>query len=540
MNQKLVIPVLLACLVILLYGSFLSNPLVFDDIYFFLAGNPEKYIDQGFQFQPRWWAYYSLGLTFVHIGPELIWLRLGNLILHIATGLALFTLLFRLLSDLDKPRQGGLKLEWAVLSAVLLFLLHPAAVYAAGYLIQRTILMATLFTLLTWLAFWLGLQGSRRWLLFSAVFYFLAVYSKEHAVMAPAVCLGLLVLHQRSGLKIHINKKELFILFVVFGLTALMVILQVKGVIGTPYELAIPENLRSQMLSVPTEIAYPMSVITQAGFFFKYLLLWIVPHIGWMSVDMREPFELTLTWLNILVLLLFLLYPLGAGWLLWQGGARGLAGLCLLAPWFLFATEISTVRLQEIFVLYRSYLWFPLLFLLMAMGFARLNKGIAVGLGLVISLTLFAFSFDRLTSFSHKYLLWNEAALLAEKNAGKPGVTGLDRIYYNSGLALYQDNFLPKAIEDYSKAIAINPIYSHAYNNRGSALLAIGETQSALKDFDTSIKLNPTYLNSYAGRADALSKLERHEEAFEAHRKACSMGWSASCKQSKTWLDLAR
>jgi tetratricopeptide (TPR) repeat protein len=292
------------------------------------------------------------------------------------------------------------------------------------------------------------------------------------------------------------------------------------------------------MLSVPTELAYPMSLITQAGFFFKYLFLWIVPHIGWMSVDMREPFELTLTWLNILVLLLFLLYPLGAGWLLWQGGVRGLAGLALLAPWFLFATEISTVRLHEIFVLYRSYLWFPLLFLLVAMGFVRLNKRIAVGLGLVISLTLFAFSFDRLTSFSHKYLLWNEAALLAEKNAGKPGVTGLDRIYYNSGLALHQEQFIPKAIEDYSKAIAINPAFSQAYNNRGSALLDIGETQSALKDFDTSIKLNPTYLKSYAGRADALSKLGKHEEAFEAHHKACSMGWSASCAQSKTWLDM--
>jgi hypothetical protein len=296
MTPKLLIPFSLALLAALLYGAFLSNPLVFDDIYFFLAGNPENYVDQGIQFQPRWWAYYSLGLTFVHIGPEMIWLRLGNLILHVASGLALYALLHRLLTDLDSSRQDGLKPEWAAFLVALLFLLHPAAVYAAGYLIQRTIVMATLFTLLTWLAFWWGLQGSRRWLWLSAVFYFLAVFSKEHAVMAPAVCLGLLALHWRSGYTARAGKYELLALFSVFGLTALLVIFYAKGAIGNAYEMFAPEMLQNQNVLVPPELAYPLSVLTQAGLFFKYLMLWVVPNVGWMSVDMREPFSLSLTW----------------------------------------------------------------------------------------------------------------------------------------------------------------------------------------------------------------------------------------------------
>jgi tetratricopeptide (TPR) repeat protein len=281
-------------------------------------------------------------------------------------------------------------------------------------------------------------------------------------------------------------------------------------------------------------------VLTQAGLFFKYLLLWLLPNVGWMSVDMREPFSLSLTWLSGLGLLLFCLYPVAAGWLLWQGGPRGLVGLALLASWLLFATEISTVRLQEIFVLYRSYLWMPLLFLLPAMGFTRLSQRMAIGLGIILSVALFAFSFDRLTSFSHKYLLWDEAARVAEKNLGKPGVTGIDRIYYNRGLALYHEEILPNAIKDYSKAIAINPGFSHAFNNRGSAQLDIGEFQAALGDFDNAIRLDPTHLRAYAGRALALSKLGRHEEAIEAHRKACAMGWSASCKQTETWQGLSQ
>lgn len=540
MNPKLVIPILLTCFAALLFGNFLSNPLVFDDIYFFMAGNPEKYFEQGFQFQPRWLAYYSLGLTFVHVGPEMIWLRLGNLSIHTATAITLYILIRRLLEDLDDSPDHGISKEWAAFLAALFFLLHPAAVYAAGYLIQRTILMATLFSLLTWLSFWWGLRGSRHWLWLSVLFYFLAVYSKEHAIMVPAVCFGLLVLHRRSGLVNNASKKELIVIFGLFALIALMVMLQLKSLIGTTYEMFAPEMLNSEAVAVRPELAYPLSVLTQAGLFFKYLFLWMVPHIGWMSVDIREPFALTFTLQGGLGLLLFCVYPIAAVWLLWQGGARGLVGLALLAPWILFATEVSTVRLQEIFVLYRSYLWAPLLFLLIAMGLRRIPKRTAVGLGVILSIALFAFSFDRLTSFSHRYLLWDEAARVAEPNIGKPGVTGIERIYHNRGLALFHEGFVPNAIKDYNKAINIKPNYSHVYNDRGAAQLDMGNFPAALKDFDSAIRLNPTLLRSYAGRALALSKLGRNEEALDAHRQACTMGWSASCNQSKTWTDLTR
>lgn len=358
--------------------------------------------------------------------------------------------------------------------------------------------------------------------------------------MAPAVCIGLLVLHRRSGFTVSTGNKEFLTLFGVFGLTMLLVILQAKGAIGTAYEMFAPEMLQSPGVLVPPELAYPLSVLTQASLFFKYLLLWLVPNVGWMSVDMREPFSLSFSWLSGVGLVLFFLYPLTAGWLLWKGGHRGLVGLALLAPWLMFSTEISTVRLQEIFVLYRSYLWAPPLFLLAAMGLSRLTNRIAIGVGAILSLALFAFSFDRLTSFSHRYLLWDEAAQVAEKNIGKPGVTGIERIYHNRGLALYREGFVPNAIKDYDKALAIKPNYSYAFNDRGAARLDLGDAKAALGDFETATLLNPTYLMPYAGRALALSKLGRHEEALEAHRRACSMGWSASCQQAESWQGLSQ
>jgi tetratricopeptide (TPR) repeat protein len=513
--------------------GFLNNPLVFDDIYFFLAGNPEKFVAQGFQFASRWWVYYSFGLTIVHLGPELIWLRLGNLVVHGLTGLALYVLLYRLLSDLDSPRQGWLKPEGAAFLAALLFLLHPVSVYATGYLIQRTILMATLFSLLTWLAFWRGLQGSQTALWLSPVLYLLAVYSKEHAIMVPAVCVGLGVLHWRSDIEFRASKWALGAVFGLYGLIALLIVFQVKYAVGTAYELAAPEMLQRQAVQVDAGSAYVLSACTQAGLFFKYLLLWAIPNVSWMSVDMREPFVLSFTWSSGLGLLMFLLYPVLAFWLLWQGRAKGMAGMAMLAPWLLFATEISTVRLQEIFVLYRSYLWMPLAFLLVAMGFGRLPKRTAIGLGAILGVAFFVLSLDRLYSFSHRFLLWDEAARVAEPNAGKPGVTGMERIYHNRGLALYREGFVHNAIRDYDKALAYKPDYSYVYNDRGAAKHDLNDAQGALSDFDQAIRLNPTYLKPYVGRAMALEKLGRIEQAMEAHRVACNAGWSPSCLRTQ-------
>lgn len=521
--------ILLALAATLLYGGFLSNPLVFDDIYFFQQGNPEKFVTEGFQFKPRWWAYYSLGLTFVHMGPEMIWQRLGNLALHIATAITLYVFIRRLLSDLYGYSKPDKKMEWVAFSAALLFVLHPVAVYGAGYLIQRTIVMATLFSLLTWLAFWLGLNGPKRWLWASTLFYFLATFSKEHAVMVPAVCLALWLLHRRSALAVAARPAEIVAVLAVQGLIALLV---TYLAIGGAQEILAPEMMRDMAVrgfEVPNGLEHPLSVLTQAGLFFKYLGLWVLPNVVWMSVDMREPFALAFTAPHLLALVAFFLYPLIAGWLLWRGRVLGLAGFALLAPWLLFATELVSVRLQEVFVLYRSYLWAPPLFILLAMGLFRMSGRATLGVVVLTAVFLFAFSFGRLTSFSHPYPLWDEAAELAEKNTSRPGVAGLARIYHNRGLALYREGLVEKAIEDYDRALAQKPDYSYAYNDRGAARLDLRDYGGALADFDAAISLKPDYLRPHAGRAMALEGLGRIKDATEAYAMACVQGWKSAC-----------
>ena len=74
-------------------------------------------------------------------------------------------------------------LVWAAWVGALIFALHPVAVYAVGYVVQRSILMATFFVLVMQLSYLHGLlTGRRRWLVLAAAAYFLAVFSKEHSV----------------------------------------------------------------------------------------------------------------------------------------------------------------------------------------------------------------------------------------------------------------------------------------------------------------------------------------------------------------------
>lgn len=109
------LPLLIPLAAVLLYSPFLQSPLVFDDQYFFFSGRPEQFVADGFRFRPRWLPLYSHAATYVFIGPELIWQRIPNVLLHALTGVALYALLHRLLSDL------GVSAERARASAAVLF-----------------------------------------------------------------------------------------------------------------------------------------------------------------------------------------------------------------------------------------------------------------------------------------------------------------------------------------------------------------------------------------------------------------------------------
>ncbi len=517
--------------VAVLYGQFLWNPIVFDDLPFFMVDGAGHQPADDFRYSPfelRSLPYATLAWGKAAFGLEVLHFRVENLLLHAAVVLVLFSLLTRLFMEIygGKSNKDSLSPLLAAFFAALLFALHPVAVYAAGYLVQRSIVMATLFSLLAMLVYVHGSMRGKPLLLWMSVpLYYLAVFSKEHAIMLPFVLLTLTVLLHDDW---WIRLKQRWGVFAALASIALFVLLASRGFLGSVYEPNATEMLQQEGV----ELAYPLSVITQSWMFFKYALLWLFPNPAWMSVDMREPFARSLLSPYLFSVGCFVIWGVGGVWLLLKRGRAGLAGFALLFPWLMFFPEFSSVRIQEPFVLYRSYLWAVGAFCLLPVIFDKANVRIASTVLGAVALAMLPISMDRLMTFSHPVLLWDDAEKLVK---GRENLPGVSRIYYNRGTALLKIDFVDQAIPDLEQAVALSADFGEAYANLGHAYSIKGKWQDSVSAYGKAIeiflkkKLPPQWRYFY-GRAVAFEKVGEMQKSQADYRVTCLLA-SKGCEK---------
>lgn len=508
-----------------LYLPFWGNPFFFDDLSFFLGGVASKYAQSGFHLDLRWLPHATLGWTealSTNAVTELF--HAGNLLLHASNTILLFYLLRLLAGSVAPDGKSSNTVIWGAWFGALIFALHPVAVYAVGYVVQRSILMATFFALVTQLAYLRGLlSGQARWLALAAAAYFLAVFSKEHSVMVPAL-LGAETILLRA--QIRASARSLGLAWGALLLIGLLIILRARGVFGTPYEAMAADLFRQEGIAESTAMLHLLSAMTQAGLFFKYLLLWVAPNPAWMSIDMREPFISSwLSWQGLLGLAGFAAYGALGVWLLLRPRWAGLAGLALLYPWLQFVLEFASIRVQEPFVLYRSYLWMPGLALLVPLLLSKW-PGRKTFFALVLAaLLLVPAAVNRLWVFADPYRLWNDAALLLPDEK----TPGADRIFYNRGQAAEAANNLDMAIEDFRRVVALSPQLAPPHYQLGMAYFKAGRYREAIEQFDAESALNPNAAVAYFGKGLALMGLHEGEQAAVQMKQSCKLGYWLAC-----------
>jgi len=96
-------------------------------------------------------------------------------------------------------------------------------------------------------------------------------------------------------------------------------------------------------------------------------------------------------------------------------------------------------------------------------------------------------------------------------------------VYMNRGIAYGQINQHDKAIEDFNKAMSINPNMSNAYAHRGIAFIGKGQYDGAIEDFNKAISINPNDDFSYFGRACTYLEMENFDKAIVDFKKAFSI-----------------
>lgn len=84
-----------------------------------------------------------------------------------------------------------------------------------------------------------------------------------------------------------------------------------------------------------------------------------------------------------------------------------------------------------------------------------------------------------------------------------------------------------KAVDNYTKAIELNPNHAEAYNNRGYTYMRMRNYEAAIKDLDKAIDLRKDYINALMNRGDLYNYYGPtidHKKAIADYNKAISLG----------------
>lgn len=104
------------------------------------------------------------------------------------------------------------------------------------------------------------------------------------------------------------------------------------------------------------------------------------------------------------------------------------------------------------------------------------------------------------------------------------GAKGKAEEFFEQGKKFSSVENVDQAIDNYSKAIKINPKFSKAYNNRGIAYIWKKQYDLAIVDFSKAIESDPQNGQAYHNRAIVYSYQGETDKARQDLQKAQSLG----------------
>ncbi len=106
----------------------------------------------------------------------------------------------------------------------------------------------------------------------------------------------------------------------------------------------------------------------------------------------------------------------------------------------------------------------------------------------------------------------------------------LNKFYVNKGAAYQKMMEFESALENYTKAIELNPNNPNVFIYRGYLYYKNSEFDKAISDFNTVINIDPKNPFAYYNRGMSYTKLEQKDKACKDFHKACEMGNTNACK----------
>lgn len=518
-------------LTFLAYSRSLHAPLVLDDPTF--INSPKlKSIGHYLSLSARSVANLSFALNYYFSGMNLVAFRITNIIFHFFSVVLVFYLTYVTL-NLPSMRDKYGKSEDSrtplliALFAAMLFSLHPIQTSPVNYITQRMAIMAGMFSFAGIISYVRGAITADRksifYYAFSVLFFILAIFSKENAVMV---------------------------------LPALMV-----------YDFVFLSSFRwSEFRKRFIPIAGIGIILGSAvvyyfhagGFIVKIIMLFSNPHkpmgsYGWTGIDIRwTPVEYILTELRVISRYIFLLFvPLPSYMVFDYSSAypvskdlfhpiTTLLSLFFIASITFFSLRyikklplisfgiiwyLVTISLESFIAIgldpyfeHRNYLPSYGLFLALAslLIYAdrpgiRIKKEVIV---LIIALLLSVLTFTRNGVWREGSLLWQDVVKKTPDNA---------RAHLDLGLAYKSQGQADKAIEQYKIALNLKPRYAKAHNDMGNAYWYKGLYDKAIEQYRITLDLKPNYAEAHNNLGNAYLSQGLYGKATEQYRIALDL-----------------
>ena len=522
----------LIALVFVIFGQTVRFDFVYDDG-LYVTGNP--LVEQGLTIRgviqsltyeetdywhPLTWITHML--DYQSYGPAAGGHHLTNVLIHAATVVALFLVLFALTGAMW--RCAFVAAGWSI---------HPLRVESVAWISERKDVLSGLFFVLAVGAYvrWVRQPSSSRyWTLVLA--YALGLMSKNMLVTFPCVLLlldywPLRRLAGRSAFSSLVKEKTpLFILSAVScGITFLYS--QIGGAVqGIPFGERIENALVSYCIYLrqslwPAHLAanYPLPVLGYGvGLAVGSLAaLGIVTFVAWQLRD-RRPYLLV-------------------GWLWFAGMLVPVIGLVQVAN---YAHADRYTYLPQI------GLWIGVVWLVGDFVRKSRTRQLLVGsVGVIILAALSIVAWRQASSWRDDFTLWtralaiepNDPTALSSLGLALAGMGRTDeaiahyrkalrikpdfaKAAYNLGVALESQGRLDDAIAEYREAARIDRNHAEIHNNLGYALYRLGRRDEAIAEYRQALEIDPNSAEAYGNLGNALLQERKIDEAIANFREA--------------------
>jgi tetratricopeptide (TPR) repeat protein len=108
--------------------------------------------------------------------------------------------------------------------------------------------------------------------------------------------------------------------------------------------------------------------------------------------------------------------------------------------------------------------------------------------------------------------------------SGRETPENVARAFFDRGRAWSDEGKYDRAVDDFNRAIELDPAYPDAFNGRALAYSGLQQYERALQDFEQASKLDPNYAIAIFNRGLTLQTMGRTEEAAKDLALAKTVG----------------